>query len=197
MLRRVFSIVSVISLLLIAGTGVLWILTYQRAVLCWAEHRFPNDHGFVSVGCGGEVKCGGFSVTLTRYHAIISGPSNSVPADYSPPYGMEAIPLTLCSQPTYYLEPTRPTLLGFQFRAERSNSAGINIRQFAMAFPFWFPAAMFCVPPLAWLLRRYRRKRRAALAGLFCRSCGFDLRANIDCCPECGTPITSNEGTAA
>jgi hypothetical protein len=40
------------------------------------------------------------------------------------------------------------------------------------------------VPPLVWLTRKHReRKRRRAGA---CPSCGYDLRASRDRCPECG-----------
>jgi hypothetical protein len=55
---------------------------------------------------------------------------------------------------------------------------------FGIALPFWL-LALVCgiAPALRWNPRRLRRRRLAA--GL-CPSCGYDLRATPERCPECG-----------
>jgi hypothetical protein len=52
----------------------------------------------------------------------------------------------------------------------------------SLVLPHWFLAVVFAALPIKWQLRR----RRRAAPGL-CSSCGYDLRATPDRCPECGT----------
>jgi len=47
----------------------------------------------------------------------------------------------------------------------------------------WTLAAAFSVLPVAWAIRHRPRRHRI---GGFCLSCGYDLRATPDRCPECG-----------
>ena len=54
-----------------------------------------------------------------------------------------------------------------------------------VGIPHWLVALAGAIAPVAWL-RRARWRRRIA-KGL-CPKCGYDLRATLDRCPECGTP---------
>jgi hypothetical protein len=54
----------------------------------------------------------------------------------------------------------------------------------AIGIPDWFPALLFVILPLI-RLRSLLRTRRRNRAGL-CPTCGYDLRATPDRCPECG-----------
>lgn len=53
-----------------------------------------------------------------------------------------------------------------------------------VAVRFWALGLLSAVAPAAWLVR-WRRDRRTARVGL-CPSCGYDLRATQERCPECG-----------
>lgn len=55
-------------------------------------------------------------------------------------------------------------------------------------FPFWIPTGLTGILPGICLFRWRRRKRR--LSHGQCISCGYDLRASQERCPECGTPIS-------
>jgi hypothetical protein len=51
--------------------------------------------------------------------------------------------------------------------------------------PLWLPMLVTGLLP-AWRLTGYVKRRRRRLRGL-CMACGYDLRAMVERCPECGT----------
>jgi len=57
--------------------------------------------------------------------------------------------------------------------------------------PYWFLVLIFCALPAVWVFGFARRHRHRAG---FCRSCGYDLRASPDRCPECGAPVSIRKG---
>jgi hypothetical protein len=67
----------------------------------------------------------------------------------------------------------------------RKQAFGVNILRWSVGVPHWF-IALLCLPLPLIAFRRWRRKRRIEREGL-CRVCGYDLRASVDRCPECGT----------
>jgi hypothetical protein len=86
-----------------------------------------------------------------------------------------------------------PTRLGFAYHNDRSGwvepSRGPRRRTVIqissqLSLPLWLPALLLALPPATWLLARRRRARQRARG--FCPSCGYDLRATPERCPECG-----------
>jgi hypothetical protein len=79
------------------------------------------------------------------------------------------------------------------FAYERSN--GTNPRQVSQTWvfvPYWFLLSAPAVLPAAWAVRWFVRGRRAARSrkAPTCPTCGYDLRATPERCPECGTPVS-------
>lgn len=64
-----------------------------------------------------------------------------------------------------------------------------------VSIPFWAPIALLSLPMIVLLVRR-ARERRLTRVGL-CRTCGYDLRASPDRCPECGAAVTAVASPAA
>jgi hypothetical protein len=58
-----------------------------------------------------------------------------------------------------------------------------------LSIPYWAAVVSTVILPAWWLRRRLVDCRRAR-EGL-CRTCGYDLRASSDRCPECGAPVAT------
>ena len=56
------------------------------------------------------------------------------------------------------------------------------------------PRALDRALPALWLLARRRRRRRSSSG--YCLTCGYDLRATPDRCPECGVVPAKEEAAA-
>jgi hypothetical protein len=74
--------------------------------------------------------------------------------------------------------------LGFHGYRGSTTSSFADWSEDGIAFPAWLPVAAFALPTVISLRRAARAGRRRA-AGL-CRRCGYDLRATLERCPECG-----------
>jgi hypothetical protein len=67
---------------------------------------------------------------------------------------------------------------------------GDDFRFMRVGVSHWLLAPIVLVLPVMWV-RRFRRSRRLRRAGL-CASCGYDLRATPERCPECGAVASAS-----
>lgn len=186
MIRHLFNIVAALSLLLCVATAVFWVRSYRvsdwlvrtnmadpvRADHDWGLHMYKYDVAWwneLSVGWNrGEL-------WLMWRECATKGPSwdGRIERGWKWAHG-EAYDYELS---------TREQWLGGWFFFPRPG--GEFDRNFVVScFVVLFCAALL---PSVWLIRRVRAIRRRADGK--CLSCGYDLRAGTDRCPECGTPI--------
>src|SRR5262249_50354301 len=78
--------------------------------------------------------------------------------------------------------------LGF-YHASSTSGAPLVVFEHWVGFPHWLFLPILSVMPLSWLRGAWKRRRRRR-AGL-CLTCGYDLRASSERCPECGTAFPS------
>lgn len=166
--RHLFTILSVMSLLLCAATCVLWVRTH------WRWDRINHECGNLRTRVVGTCDDGCYAQLIAQswgtpkpiswsYSADRPGTSLFQTADWSCP--------GLAAGRTDYGTLQMGTL------------PPLTIRGRYILIHFWLLVAATAVPPAFAMLRRHRN--RPALPGL-CQSCGYDLRATPDRCPECG-----------
>ena len=81
--------------------------------------------------------------------------------------------------------PTHSYWAGFAFTDTPAPFGRISF----LAAPFWFLAPASLFPAAAWSIFRLGRRRRERRQRGLCPVCGYDLRATLDRCPECGTAV--------
>lgn len=63
-------------------------------------------------------------------------------------------------------------------------------RERNLLLPYWALVLLFAGLPTIWL-SKWVLRRRCSIAGL-CPSCGYDLRASPEICPECGNKVSAS-----
>jgi hypothetical protein len=210
MRRRLFTLLSALSLLLCVAVGVLWVRSYSapalRGELPVGGHRLFHWRGqVVWLHHRANVAPPWAWVRTTVY--LSSGESRrgalvkALVCDPADPIDLRNRTGTLLSRPYVIVDVARGVWRpggGFEIhtarlqlpRGDYSGPPGLwTWEQSApvvrgAAVPYWALAALLLAPPARAAWRARRRDRRRARGQ--CPACGYDLRASAGRCPECG-----------
>ena len=165
--RRLFSLLSAVSLLLCAAVLLRWNQTRRNAewlfgistggdtyLAAWQMRSIGSNVFFgtaVSLSWGGGYRDGNYI-----QHYSLAGIRFSKATESAPAYGSST--------------------------EDRTGDPGLEFYDLTM--PLWLLMGALLVLPLWWTGARCRR--RSSPPGL-CQTCGYDLRASPDRCPECGS----------
>jgi hypothetical protein len=169
MIRRLLTIAAALSLSLCVATIVLWVRSYVAAdSIRW---NLPPHGGVSFLSSTGRF-------TLAMY-AGVEGMVGGFQHLSQSPFDFDD------QTARWFL--SYHNWLGFGFGTGFADAGPVIA-------PYWFVALLTCVSPLCLFLSGRKSRRRQTLG--LCLSCGYDLRASEDRCPECGTPITAKAEAA-
>jgi hypothetical protein len=196
MKRRLLNLLTALSLLLLAATGVLWVASYWGSHSIGFERIRPPGEFPGSRGAGASTVSGVIQVESLRqvYEAETYPPHWWAEIDKGWTWqagwnrygnGFRARLSALASRP----------VLGFRFWDAKFDRDGAPGRSVGIIVPFWALTAVWTVLPILWARRAIRSRRvRLRRAWGLCVACGYDLRGSRGACPECGAAAPPREG---
>jgi hypothetical protein len=188
--RWVFNGIAAVSLLLFVFTLALWIGTHRRRELINEILYLPPDpdshpRAFVPKATQ-KINCILFAEgELLVWHRIQQFHR------WEKSYGWRVYGDSI--DPGYFdndlwFGKTFLNRCGFKWELEFALEPGASPASdvwFRFFVPLWAICAITAVGPLYWIFVFHRRRRKMAIG--CCASCGYDLRATPERCPECGT----------
>lgn len=164
MIRRAYSVLCIVSLLLCVTTAVVWI--WNPPLPPWQVFQ-TSSPGQVT-----DFRLTANNGTLSFVRWIQHNPPATQPATYYRHglLGITAEQCDLVNGPQYAGGPI----------VYHGTYAYVQVS-------FWWLLSLTMLMPILWLLRRIRSHPRPSG---FCETCGYNLTGNVSgVCPECGTLI--------
>jgi len=195
-MRRLFTFISGLSLLLCIAAMCFWVRTSSEPFQWeWVSTRGLEDpawqHGELMVGLGrvGYVASWPEANCTQRYFKPSRRFLTMTPARFST-YVYQYDPWTTGSLSRPALKETNHWWHGIQYVRLTDTLNRVTLRQ--MWLPFWLIASALILLPLVWAIIRLRAWRRGRLGR--CPSCGYNLTGNISgVCPECGATFKASQ----
>ena len=182
MKRGLVNSTAALSTLMFAATMALWVRSYWVPEnIGWVRESLPEQATLQSVSVCITPMSGKFTFDYSRSEQRV--PAEDVTRLHT---GSRFVWRRVSSGAGMVLPTTN--WLGFGWM--RHDGIYGNYIQYGWDWtaPGWLVALVFAIPPVMWLRFR-RRLHERAIAGR-CETCGYDLRASPERCPECGDEVT-------
>ncbi len=201
MRRLLLTLLSILSLALCLAACAIWVRSYHASEFAlldrtddvrrlWLRRELFVERGEVRLGrarisqqaCSRDETMSGWPTGWR--HGIVS---KGYPPLLDPWYALQGRSTnwyTFAGQ----APPSGAHCLGFGRYVATYRMPSRQVEQYRFwVVPLWLVAATFAIAP-ATVVRRWALARRRRRRG-FCSTCGYDLRATPDRCPECGTAV--------
>ena len=187
MKRRLFNLLSIASLLMCLGTGVLWMTKTVKREDALVEFSRPSPSVYPHSTYYLNLDNDGIGVSRSRAE--------------TPPIPGPYVSRDLISTPAIlawkrgFGRRLEVSEMGFVFLSgpgfgtDSHGQLWMDGHDLSCRVPCWLLMLIFALAPLFWCLLAYRYRRRAKTMCGHCLTCGYDLRATPDRCPECGAPV--------
>jgi rRNA maturation protein Nop10 len=184
MLRRLFTVLSALSLLLCVAVAVLWVRSY------WVEDQWMLSATTLADGRARfrqytlQLRCGTFTFIHRRLESVDPVSVRLAAEEPARRSGHFTMGVSNCHSFWWHMRFSHGT-------AVNPRGPWSSVSKW-VRLPAWMPAAAFAPSPAIWLVKFRRRSvaARRRVRGL-CPSCGYDLRATPGRCPECGTSLAA------
>lgn len=177
--RRLFTIVSAVSLVLCIGMVAAWMwMRGWHAEGCQFARYVVSEEDEASCAVWMDGQVGGWATLNFAYH------NPDCFGQYLQEGSLAGI--------RFERESIEPPAFG-GYAADPGAAEGVPLH-WELDVPVGYVIVVLLILPgeWMWLLQRDRRRMRRERLGV-CVRCGYDLRASKERCPECGTAIAGSE----
>lgn len=171
-----FTIASVLSLLLFLLTAVLWVRSYAHYDVALRAVEIPETVATTFAASSGE---GVIEFATTHYNSMdeairLHGSHAHWLLQSDPIVSVRgALQSQFVGKAGWHT-----TTIGYGYEG------GGGVQERRLCVPHWGFAGLALILPVCWTTPRLRSRRRVRRGQ--CRTCGYDLRASKGRCPECG-----------
>jgi hypothetical protein len=175
MRRKLLDLATALSLVLLCAVAVLWVRSYRAADAAGFTRQMPAPASRI-IWSGNGV--------ITYRH--LTHPAGSKAMYQSPGWVYEHGPPNRRDDFVFFGSNVH-RFLGVTY-ADNTWSGGLlsGTREIGVRVPYWLLLGATGALPIGHLLFRQHRRRAARAAAGLCPTCGYDLRASPERCPECG-----------